>query len=186
MATSVFNQDTLIRPTAASSQAHLVELSGSSNFSANSITCGGSANLDEYLDNQVINKQTADSVLIPEPWQPLSLSPGVTAGQYERAVPSIRLHGTRVYVEGSISFNKTSSGDTVATFDSKYRPEQNVYILVALTGYRIARVCYTRTGSIIVEWVYQLDSTDAYTGNLTWLTISASWDVLNKYEKPIE
>ena len=96
------------------------------------------------------------------------------------------MHGTRVYIEGSISFNKTSAGDTVATFDSKYRPEQNVYILVALTGYRIARVCYTRTGSIIVEWVYQLDSTDAYTGNLTWLTISASWDVLNKYEKPIE
>ena len=106
-------------------------------------------------------------------WHTLPLASGVTPGTYgTRPVPSYRIIGNHVKIEGGVSFNISGTSPVLlATVPAGFRPLENVYVLRPCSGFRAASVYLTTEGNLYLGWVFNLDSATRYTGELSWMQV---------------
>ena len=153
----------------------------------NGIAFGKAAEYDDLLDVQwdarfrgnvrIEGDAQFDSGLTFPPWQAITLAPGVTPGKYgTRSTPSYRKIGNHVFVEGGVTFTISGTSSVLlGTLPVGYRPMNNKYVLVACSGYRVARLYVAANGNIYCEWIFQLDSNSRYTGEMAWMQIDIEY-----------
>lgn len=107
-------------------------------------------------------------------WIDITLSSGTTTGIYG-GKPQYRRIGDHVFLRGGIAFTKGSSTYTVSNLPSGIIPVNPIYRMVATGGTRIARIGVSPVGTLFVDWIYLLNGTSAYTGEVSWLIIDCDY-----------
>lgn len=107
-------------------------------------------------------------------WIDITLSSGTTTGIYG-GKPQYRKIGDHVFLRGGIAFTKGSSTYTASTLPSEIMPSNPIYRMVATGGTRIARIGISPVGALFVDWIYLLNGTSAFTGEVSWLIIDCDY-----------
>lgn len=107
-------------------------------------------------------------------WIDITLNSGTTTGIYG-GKPQYRKIGNHVFIRGGIAFTKTASSHTFAYLPAEICPPENVYRMEATGGTRVARVGVSTAGSFFVDWIYLLNGTSAYSGEVSWLIVDVDY-----------
>lgn len=107
-------------------------------------------------------------------WIDITLSSGTTTGIYG-GKPQYRKIGDHVFLRGGIAFTKGSSTYTVSNLPSGIIPVNPIYRMEATGGTRVARLGVSTAGTLFVDWIYLLNGTSAYTGEVSWLIIDCDY-----------
>lgn len=113
-------------------------------------------------------------------WINLPLASGITTGIAGEAtsIPQYRKIGKTVFIKGFYKFTKAADSKVLATLPVGFRPISTLYITSSTTGPRVGRTYVTENGEIGCDWVYNLNNDSAYTGNVAWYDVTASFPVI--------
>ena len=85
--------------------------------------------------------------------------------------------GSRVYVQGSVSFTVLNDSLELATIPTGYRPQKINYKLVSAAGHTVARLLVDPEGKIRVDWCINISDGSSVTGEIEWLDVSIDFPI---------
>ncbi len=104
------------------------------------------------------------------------VSPASTGGGLGTNTVQIRAIGNLVVMEGSVEIeNVTGEYQQLCTIPSNFAPQGTVVFFAPCSGSYVARVQVNSSGVVMLNWIYGMGSSLAFTGSMSWLQLCAMW-----------